>query len=238
LARAQVEPPVSIRARGNALSPTPDADNAVGIASGAGAIAPQPDRVPVNPPLPDRTINERVLRNPDELVPVGQAAGARPPVDPSAPRHYTAQPGDTVSRLAGRFYGTNNKANRDLIINANPPLQAEGNPVIVGKVYVLPSAGLLPTAPFNARCDASAGSRSRGADTAPAAAAPAPIDASYYNGQGERQPLEDRRFAAGNPNAWTTIRDMNADVLKGGENVIVNMRLRLPSKAIVSASAN
>jgi nucleoid-associated protein YgaU len=41
----------------------------------------------------------------------------------------------------------------------------------------------------------------------------------------------------GNGNMWQQIRELNKDVLKGRDTVVINMRLRLPAKPVVSARA-
>ena len=40
----------------------------------------------------------------------------------------------------------------------------------------------------------------------------------------------------GSGNAWTQIRDLNPDVLKGGDKLRVDMRLRIPNKPVASAA--
>jgi len=40
----------------------------------------------------------------------------------------------------------------------------------------------------------------------------------------------------GSGNAWQQIRDLNKDVLKGGDTVQINMRLRIPPKPVASAN--
>ena len=40
----------------------------------------------------------------------------------------------------------------------------------------------------------------------------------------------------GSGNAWTQIRDLNPDVLKGEDKLRVNMRLRIPNKPVASAA--
>jgi nucleoid-associated protein YgaU len=39
----------------------------------------------------------------------------------------------------------------------------------------------------------------------------------------------------GNGSAWTAIKELNADVLKGSESIHPNMKLRLPAKPLASA---
>ena len=39
----------------------------------------------------------------------------------------------------------------------------------------------------------------------------------------------------GNGSAWTAIKDLNADILKGSDSIHPNMKLRLPAKPLASA---
>jgi nucleoid-associated protein YgaU len=186
---------------------------------------------------------------------VGQARG------PSAPKSYTAEPGDSVSRIAARMYGANTKANRDLIIRANPPLQAEGNPVIVGKAYVIPNAPAVTVPGKPARQPANDGTavatrdnpgtkgdgteakpnpRTNGRKpTPPPAAGPGEV---WYTVKENDNLWKIAEAQLGTGNAWTQIRDLNKDVLKGGENVRPNMRIRLPARSsspsVATASGN
>ena len=47
-------------------------------------------------------------------------------------------PGDTVSRIARKYYGSESKPNCDLIVAANPSLKANPNKIVVGKTYIVP----------------------------------------------------------------------------------------------------
>ena len=60
---------------------------------------------------------------------------------------YRAQAGDTVWRMAAKLLGTNSRANRQAIINANPSLRDDPDRVIVGQTYVIPEAGRTVMAP-------------------------------------------------------------------------------------------
>ena len=141
---------------------------------------------------------------------------------------YTAEAGDSVSRIAARFYGTATKANRDLLVRANPPLQVEGNPVVIGKAYVIPNfpAAGVP-APLVAR-----------SPETPARDGAREAGFVWYTVKDNDSlwKIADQRL--GNGSQWTTLRDLNKDVLKGGETVHPNMRIRVPAKPVLSASAN
>src|SRR5665213_1392804 len=159
------------------------------------------------------------------------------PTDP-APRHpptvngavqYVAVPGDTLSKLAGRYLGANTKTNRDAIVAVNPTLKQNPNNVIVGRTYLIPAKGAAPTPGEN--------------PAPPVHVAVAPPTGAPENGAMSWYTVKDNdslwRIAAeqlGDGSAWIAIRDMNKDVLKGGDSVRKNMRLRLPPKSVATTN--
>jgi nucleoid-associated protein YgaU len=128
--------------------------------------------------------------------------------------------------------GGNTKANRELLISANPLLQNEGNVVVIGRTYAVPKAL----------------SDGRAASAPPAAQGPPPAaadiiarpaeQARWYTVKGDDNLWRIAESQLGTGTAWTQIRDLNTDVLKGGEIVHPNMRLRLPSKTAVAGAAD
>lgn len=104
--------------------------------------------------------NPSLQQNPDHLV-AGRSYTITAPnglaVDPNAPQptvptsqpdsddvlrmgmartlRYTAQPGDTVSKLATVLIGSDTSANRDLIIKSNPSLMQDSHQLIAGRTY-------------------------------------------------------------------------------------------------------
>ncbi|QOV88999.1 LysM peptidoglycan-binding domain-containing protein [Humisphaera borealis] len=228
-------------------------------------IAPDTSRGAGQPPVVvnngvrgDGRLPDLVARHPDELMAVGGPGQPTPP-KPAAPpvvppKTYIAEAGDSVSRIASRTMGANSKANREALIKANPSLQAEGNPVILGKSYVIPSAGAVaqatepkPAAPGQTPPGNPAPGRpAPGQPTPPVAAQtgpfrkpPASAPNTYWYTVKENDNLW--RIAAselGNGNLWQQIKDLNADVLKGGETVHANQRIRLPRAAGSTASVN
>jgi phage tail protein X len=208
----------------------------------SGRPAPRGLNPPARETAPlDPGLRELVLRHPDELAPVGPNGVRRMPggsavPGPAAPRTYTAEAGDSVSRITAKMYGTSTKANRELLIKANPILAAEGNPVIAGKNYVIPNAPGAASSPAPV-----ANARLANSSTPSVAAAPKPMIAageSWYVVQDNDNLWRIAEAQLGNGNLWTQIRDTNKDALKGGETVRANMRLRLPAKPVASASAN
>lgn len=105
--------------------------------------------------------NPSLKANPDKLVagqtyiipaaadvPTNSSASSAAPADApaespavaDAPKvlHYTAQPGDTVTNMAGAFLNSPDQAHRDTITNANPSLKADPDRVVAGKKYTIP----------------------------------------------------------------------------------------------------
>jgi nucleoid-associated protein YgaU len=67
------------------------------------------------------------------LAPVPAAAAAAVvQAAPDGALTYIARSGDTLSELAVALLGKDSKANRDIIVNANPSLQANPDLVVIG----------------------------------------------------------------------------------------------------------
>ena len=191
--------------------------------------APAPVQTVVTdiPPSTRGSLQQVAQSNGEPIVGLGNLPDGSPAADNGA-RKYVAQAGDTLSRLAGRFMGGNTKFNRDAIVKANPSLQQDPNRMIVGRTYLIPAGNVAGPA-------------------APAAAAPTPVPPATPSQAATAQPQywytvkeNDSLWSIaadqlGNGSAWTAIKDLNADVLKGSDTVHPNMKLRLPAKPIASA---
>ena len=199
---------------------------------------PNDSRIPMG-------LQEAARRNGQELVapgnsdPVGiHPTNAQAPTNgnptnssrdglPPGFREVRAEQNDSVSRLAAKYLGANNKANREAIIKANPSLQNEPHMVIAGKNYVIPPAAAAtpvqptPQPPQTAQ---------RPAVQQPAAQPTGP----FYTVKDNDNLWKIAAEQLGSGNRWTEIRDLNQDVLKGGDGLQVNMRLKLPTKAVAS----
>ena len=71
-------------------------------------------------------------------------------VKPTAVLEYTAKPGDTVSKMAASFLGSDDQQHQDLIINANASLIADSDHVEAGHIYRIPAPeGLSASADAN-----------------------------------------------------------------------------------------
>src|SRR5687768_12180470 len=142
-------------------------------------------------------------------------------------REYKAAEGDTLSKMASKFYGSNTEANRNRIIAANTSLQKNPDVVVIGRTYTIPGvAG-----------DATAARSTEPAPTTPVQVATAQPEYWYTVKEGDSL----RKIAAnqlGDENAWAAIQELNKTVLKGEDKttVVPKMKLRLPAKPIASAS--
>jgi nucleoid-associated protein YgaU len=180
-------------------------------------------------------LQQNASRLGEEIVGVGEPANgaqqgtAAAPVPMAPLREYKAQADDTLSKMAGRFLGGNTKANRDAIIRVNPTLQQNPDKIVAGRTYVIPPAP---------------GGESIAAVPAPAPAAPrtpAPQAApetgnfQWYTVKENENLWKIAAEQLGSGNAWTQIRDLNPDVLKGEDRVKSNMRIRIPNKPMASA---
>ena len=127
--------------------------------------------------------------------------------------------------------GGNTKANRDAIVKANPSLHDDPNKIIVGRTYLIPSSASTPVA-------AAANAKPAVTDTA-AARNSAAINAQpqfWYTVKENDSLWSIAADQLGNGSAYTAIKELNADVLKGSDTVVANMRLRLPAKPVASAA--
>jgi nucleoid-associated protein YgaU len=62
-------------------------------------------------------------------------------------KEYKAEPGDSLSRMARRFYGANTKSHLDAILAANPQMKGDATKVVAGRTYIIPTVdGAKPAA--------------------------------------------------------------------------------------------
>jgi nucleoid-associated protein YgaU len=202
--------------------------------------ASEPDRIAHNPQSDNNPVGplDRIARdNREPIIPVaprnnGQDHAPVPPTndDRSAtgPKQYTAETGDSVSKMAAKLMGGNTKANREAIIAANATLKQNPNNVVVGKAYTIPA--VKPATPAPAVADTTP------RPTPPAATPPSNTPQYWYTVKDNDSLWRIAAEQLGDGNAWAAIKDLNRDVLKGRDDVRPNMRLRLPAKPIASAS--
>jgi nucleoid-associated protein YgaU len=137
----------------------------------------------------------------------------------AAAKEYKAVAGDTVAKMAKRFYGADTKANRDLIVNANTSLKADPRKVVVGKAYSIPKKAGAPETTLAA-----------GPTTLPAARTETLTSDRTYTVKAGDNIWRIAKDQLKDLNAVSEIRKLNADVLKSGDNLKVGTKLRLPAK--------
>jgi len=175
----------------------------------------------------------------EQLVPVGQNGQPQPPTVNGA-KQYKAEAGDNLAKIAQKTLGAPSKANITAIIAANPTLQANPNLVVAGRAYMIPPIAAATPAPTPTPTPA------------PIQPTPAPRELPITeNTQPQPTPTKPEYFYTvkagdsltkiaviqlGTAGAVNAIKDLNQDVLKGGETIRPNMKLRLPAKPLASAS--
>src|SRR5688572_19141440 len=188
----------------------------------------------------DRSLAGAAGRNGEQLVALDGAG--RPTPDAAAiswaqaltgMREHKAEPGDSVSKMASRFLGGNTKTNRELIVRANPSLQADPNKVIVGKTYMIPAAPGEAPGPV-----ASAMPQPQPPAPLETAAGPTVVSATEYfytvkEGDSLWKIANDQ---LGKPAAVAAIKELNKDTLRGGDTVFVGMKLRLPGRPVAQGN--
>ena len=217
-------------------------------AAAPNAVAQRDDRDDESPVITqvsngpvDHSLASAAQRNGEALVALD--GSGRPTSDASAVswttaltgmREHKAEPGDSVSKMAARFLGANTKANRELIVRANPSLQKDPNKVIVGQTYNIPApAGEAPTSIANA---VPTSPQPQHLDPQPAAQLPTVSTTEYVYTVKERDSLwKIANEQLGNPGAVAAIKELNKDALRGGDTVMVGMKLKLPGKPIAQA---
>jgi nucleoid-associated protein YgaU len=119
-------------------------------------VVNQPDpQQPIvqNDPVMPGSIADVAQKNGEELVGPNNEPIKQPIVNntitqlPAGTTSYVAVSGDNVSKIARKFLGSDNKANREAIINANPSLKADANKIISGKSYLIPAKGATAAQP-------------------------------------------------------------------------------------------
>jgi nucleoid-associated protein YgaU len=182
-------------------------------------------------------LNNLVQQNAGELQPLRPPVGVLnpPPAlpNPAAGHQVKAEEGDTVTKLAVKYMGGNSKANREAIIKANPSMTADGHLVFAGRTYTIP-----PTAAAQVPVSGAVGNAGQPAPrpvAEPATPRLAP-GTSLYTVKDNDSLWKIASEQLGSGTRWQELRDLNADVLKGSEQVRVNMRLKLPAKSVASTN--
>lgn len=153
------------------------------------------------------------------------STGSRATSETLEAKEYVATEGDSLSKIAARFYGRSTKETRDLIVKANPSLKDDPNLIIAGRTYLIPQKGLTVT-PAPQPVQTAQATQARGT-ARPAATV------TYKVKDGDTL-WKIAKEQCGSPRELQAIRDLNKDVLKGSDTVIVGMSLRLPNRSVAS----
>jgi len=166
-------------------------------------------------------INAEAQKRGEAIVPVA-ARSIGPVAQPVAGgRTYKAEPGDHLSRIAQKCYGSNAKVYRDAIIAANPSLQDNPNLIIEGRTYNIPVVKPEASVPDSS-----------------IASLPKPVEQTnaetvYVVQEGDNL----TRIAidhVGAASAVAAIKELNRDLLKGSDIIRPGMKLRLPAKSLAA----
>ena len=248
-APAQTPSPITIHqtAQGAAPSQTPVQVTQVPPAAGAGTEPPvtfvPPGQAQRGAVHPIQGIGAKYGENVVVFDGTGGTSRAGSPVPMAPLREYKAQPGDSLSKLASKYLGSASKANREAIVRANPSLQQNPDKIVAGRTYYLPAP--VTTSPDVAVGSASASPQAAdGASPAtPVAVAPASAPAAaadnftWYTVKENDNLWKIAAEQLGSGNAWTQIRDLNQDVLKGQDRLSPNMRIKLPKQQPVASAS-
>ena len=180
------------------------------------------DLIPVDPGTSTLSLDgprTGTLVAPPLIPAIGPVAVAAVVVAEKAAKEYKAVANDNVARMAKRFYGADTKANRDLIIKANPVLQKDPTRIVVGRLYIIPTKPGAPAATVDS--------------TNPPLAAPdtttvATSEKFYTVKEGDNL-WKIARDQCHDSKAIDDIRKLNRDMLKNGDALKLGMRLKLPA---------
>jgi LysM repeat protein len=157
---------------------------------------------------------------------VGQVLGQ----DQDAPlvgmRQYKTEPGDTLYKIAGKMAGksaASREAFMAAFMKANPSLKDPGK-IKAGETYSIPTTESAPTTPTNVFAGGAAPTTR-----------PAGTSTVQYTAKAKDSLWKIAMEQVGSASAVAQIKDLNKDVLKGGETVKPGMKLRLPPKSVASA---
>jgi nucleoid-associated protein YgaU len=152
-------------------------------------------------------------------------------------KEYKAEAGDSVSKMATKFFGSNTKTNREAIVKANPSLQQDPNKVIVGHTYMIPAgAGIADASPSGAGSSSAVQVVAAQPNVSTPAAAPASATEYWYTVKENDSLWKIANDQLGNPGSVAAIKELNKDALKGGETVFIGMKLKLPGKPLAKAN--
>ena len=182
------------------------------------------------------SVNEPVVAIGGQTASNQQTAHPQQLTSGGGQRDYKAEPGDSVSKMAAKFYGRNTRTNRQLIIDANPSLKQAPDRVIVGSTYVIPSAASTPAAnPPKLTDNVVVVEDPNRASAQPTRAAVAATSEHFYTVKSGDTLTKIAIEQLGTPNAVSAIVELNK--LPDANTIHPNMKLRLPAKPVTVAQS-
>ena len=152
-----------------------------------------------------------------------------------ATKQYTAEPGDSLSRIAMRQMGANTKANRDAIVRANPQLTDDPNKILVGQTYSIPLAAGQNA---QAQTPAPADRAERTERTERNERSGGPIKASGGEFWYEVKPGDNlwkiAKSQLGDSTTVPAIKELNRESVKNWDVLPAGTRIKLPARPIAS----
>jgi nucleoid-associated protein YgaU len=239
-----VTPPAPVPTREELTVRQPTSDIAIGGPTQNQQQQPTPGPVADGGQPVNNDLANAARQHGEELIPADQHPQPDRvlPLKPAAPKSYVVQAGDNLNKIATKTMGSSTKATRDAILKANPKLAANPNKLIAGESLTIPSAATpAPTAPSGPVAVLPL-VPVKPTDKSTDKPAAKPLDTRvastnvYIVKEGDNSLWSIAREQVGTPQAIPAIKELNKDVLKGGDIIRVGMRLKMPAKTIAMAN--
>ncbi len=188
----------------------------------------------------------------EELVPLDSngraiASNTSKTASKSGMIDYKVEAGDSLSKIAAKVMGTNSRANREAIIAANPSLKENPDRIVVGKTYHVPAVASTVASASQTNSTALIDTNLHPPKNDSPAPAPTPkelakvdvpANESFYIVKTGDSLWRIANDQCGASSAVDAIKELNKSTLKGENHdvVIVGSKLKLPGKAVASAS--
>lgn len=238
-------------AAGNAAGANAGVTNAIGANGGQVAVGPMTDGVVLTPgantgpnagtagaqssslmssnlvtPVPGQEVAKV------EPLPLNTAGEADPKGTIAPPRTHTAVAGDSVYKMAVKYYGGYTKAREAMIVGANPSL-AKGGKIVVGKQYVIPNLPGQAAVPVEtASTDTAVKQAPHAAPVQTAKVAAKTGGSTYTVKSGDSL----AKIAGKAGVSVAQLKAANKDVLNGSDKLQIGMTLKMPEKQVAVAN--
>lgn len=219
----------------------------VAVAMGEPLVGPdgQPLRAVLPPPNPHGNNTDPASVNPfaNNGNNPGNRGGNNNPLAAGAMKQYKVEPGDNLNRIATKVYGQNTKALRDLIVKANPSLAANPDKVVIGQTYnipPMPTASGVPAGNTGGTTPPVARGTGGAPLTPPVTPPVTPPSRSiggeiWYTVKAGDNLTKIAKEQCGDATFVAAIKELNKESLKGGDRLLVDMKLRLPAARPVAS---